>query len=74
MTTPDPNTMEINLRNGSGLNLSNRISSETEKSALNLGLNYAITPKELQVADLISSIEQGIEHLQGQRKISYAPP
>ena len=63
-STPDPNTMEDKWV----LNLSNRILSETEKSSLSLGLNYAITPKKLQVADLISLIEQGIGHLPGAEK------
>ena len=45
------------------LNLSDKQLSDLEKSALELGFNFAISPKELPTFDIITSVEAGIRHL-----------
>ena len=44
-------------------NLSNRVLTEEEKDVLALGLNYAITPKQIPMLDIIAATEATASHL-----------
>ena len=44
-------------------NLSNRVLTEEENDVLALGLNYAITPKQIPTLDIIAAMEATASHL-----------
>lgn len=45
------------------VNLSSRVMTETEHSALALGLNFAPAPRSVPVPQLVAAIEDGLQKL-----------
>lgn len=50
------------------INLSSRQLSESETFLLSKGLNFAITPKELNKLDIVASVESVIEFVEPERR------
>ncbi|KAL9976629.1 hypothetical protein ACROYT_G013951 [Oculina patagonica] len=65
---PRPHARETNLKEKWVVNISDRPLSTSEKSALSLNFNFAITPKSLPVPQIVSSIESGIDQLPNAKK------
>ncbi|KAL9961859.1 hypothetical protein ACROYT_G030890 [Oculina patagonica] len=65
---PRPHARETNLKEKWVVNISDRPQSTSEKSALSLNFNFAITPKSLPVPQIVSSIESGIDQLPNAEK------
>ena len=60
---PRSQTCETSIKEKWVVNISDRPLSTSERSALSLNFNFAITPKSLPVPQIVSSIESGIVQL-----------
>lgn len=65
---PKPDNVEQNKKNKWVLNLSKKELSDKERQGLEKGLNFAITPRKVPVAEIIAGVEEGIGKLPIEQK------